>query len=75
MVEHHRDTGTGSSMIGWFVAIVVTVLLIVVLFWRPWSVNTNTQPQQPSFPSDIDIRGNIDINNPPAPSNRAPSNP
>jgi hypothetical protein len=76
MVEHHHTgSDSGSSTIGWFLAIVVALLLIVVLFfWRPWGV-TNTQPQQPTFPSDIDIRGNIDVNQPQQQSNPAPATP
>jgi hypothetical protein len=61
------QTGGSSGMGAMVVALVVAAVLIVaLLWWRPWNVATPTLPQ---VPTDINIRGDINVN---PPSSTAP---
>lgn len=76
MHEHHGEHDTGAAAAGaasWLIAMVLFVILavalIVALFvWAPWDDDgaTGTQPgteqQQGQEGSDIDISGDVDVN-------------
>ena len=56
------QTGGGSATGAMLVALAVAAVLIVaLLWWRPWNVSTPTLPQ---VPTDINIRGDINVNPP-----------
>jgi hypothetical protein len=42
--------------------VVAAVLIVALLWWRPW--NVATQPMLPEIPTDINIRGDINVNPP-----------
>jgi len=65
------QTGGGSGTGAMLVALVVAAVLIVaLLWWRPWNVSTPTLPPVPiditlpQVPTDINIRGDINVNPP-----------
>jgi hypothetical protein len=66
--HHHDGTADASGFAGWMGAlvflIVAAILLIALFAWAPWDDdNANTTPDTGTEEgSDVDIDGNIDVN-------------